>query len=69
MENNTMVEIEWLIHRIEENKFNVHDRLSFFEGLDDPNVLAQHTQYILGAQDAYDLVIRMLRKLQGYDLE
>lgn len=64
---NTTVDIEYLIRRIENLKPHGREWVGFFEGLNDPHVLAQHTQYMLGSNDAFDAVIRILRDLQRGD--
>ena len=64
-----MMETEKLIRRIEEMKLYTYTDFSISEGLDDPSVIAQYAQRMLGMQFAYDNVIRILREAQGCDCE
>mgnify|MGYP006988411310 CR=1 FL=1 len=63
------VDVETLIHEIEEMKRVSYESLSMADGLENPDVLAQTTSRLLGEQAAFDCVIRYLRELQGCDPE
>lgn len=63
------IEIEYLIRKIEEMKCFDYECYTMNEGLDDPAVLAQATNRLLGFQSAYDNIIHWLRKQQGRDDE
>ena len=69
MMENMMVEIEYLIREIEKYKRIGYECFHANEGLDDPSVLAQLAQRLLGEQAGYDQIIHMLRNLQGCDTE
>ena len=57
--------IESLIQEIEECKSIAYEAIAYAEGMENPDVLAQHTNRLLGMQTAYDVVIKHLRKRQG----
>jgi hypothetical protein len=65
----TTIEIEFLIREIDELKNRCYESFDMHEGLADPEVLAQVSQKLFGAQIAYDSIIRILRKEQGSDAE
>ena len=66
MENKT-VNIEKLIHEIEEMKRINYECFHMTEGLEDPDVLMQASSRLMGTQMAYDDIIFYLRNLQGCD--
>ena len=69
MMGKNMVEIEYLIREIEKRKRSGYEYFYMADGLDDPSVLAQLTQRLVGEQAGYDQIIYMLRNLQGSDAE
>ena len=68
MEKN-WIECEALIHDIEKIKFEYYEYYHMTCGDDDPSVLAQMSQRLLGQQMACDAIIRMLKGNQGSDGE
>ena len=66
MKNNT-VDIETLIHTIEKMKKGYYEGFRLVEGLENPDVLAQTTSSVMGAQLAFDDIIAYLRRLHDID--
>lgn len=67
--NPVIIEAEALIHKIQDLKLKAYEAFSYADGLEDPDVLAQVTSKVLGAQAAYDDIIFYLMGLQGCDPE
>ena len=63
-EMKTCIEPESLIEWVEQCKTDVYEEMGYIEGQDNPEVLAQVTNRILGMQRAFDIVIKHIREMQ-----